>query len=344
MTSNRQRTTTGTTSHLTTTTTTTELGPWAIRDCRWGAPEPQKGYTFFVAPHEYDSTWPYDAYGPCPCGSGNKAKFCCRAGRNKWVTPRRRLGGKESESGYDHPKCFAAGTGCCDEKLSGEHYVSESVLKLFGPTVNVTGFVFAAKEVGTGSLKAKMLCKAHNEMLSPLDATSVRLFGNLVEFVRTLTGRGSTNPRLFLLNGDDVEHALLKVLCGLAASRAIEGLATTRPPQAWVDVLYARKPWPAGWALYVERTSDGIRDGILDGLMLGLRLDERGVPYQLGIRVVPWQFVLHVDEDSGKTPGSNFVRRPDLLITQKLTTRFGIGLTYSTPGPGGWVRATIHPD
>ena len=85
--------------------------------------------------------------------------------------------------------CYAVHLGDCAGGLSKEHYVSESVLEIAGTAVQVTGFPWQpggeTAQIGTASLAAKILCKHHNEQLSPLDSVAkVFLSGLKASFQR----------------------------------------------------------------------------------------------------------------------------------------------------------------
>ncbi len=298
-----------------------------------------------VMAHDYDSSWPYQPYRPCPCGSREKAKFCCRAGKNKWITrPQWRPSGDNVDvTGYDHLKCFAAGTRCCGQKLTAEHYISESVLRVFlGDKAAVSGFVFPDKTVGISALTAKILCDRHNSLLAPLDTAAARLTRNVVDFVRVAAQPDALERGFFLLNGDDIESWLLKMLCGLVASGAVPSLAKGNPPGAWLDALYGRAPWPSDWGLYVRNEAAGVESTIVEELKIGFRDDSEQQPYRLALAMGPWHLVLHVGADADERPAAGFTHRPTLLLTQHGETSLGIGLTYSRPSEGEFVRTTVH--
>lgn len=69
-------------------------------------------------------------------------------------------------------KCWAKALGGCDS-LSGEHVVSHSVLRFGGEHVTTQGMqrVPDGPKASAG-LKANILCRRHNALLSPLDATA----------------------------------------------------------------------------------------------------------------------------------------------------------------------------
>ena len=205
----------------------------------------------------------------------------------------------------------------------------------------LSGMVFPEKEIPTSKLKANILCKAHNERLSPLDSAMKTLTENLRAHVQRVA-KGPPRGTLLLLNGDDIECALLKMLCGLAASGAVKGLPKDTDPR-WMPILYGEEPWPEGWGLYVQQASGGIQDANFDGMSFGFNLAEGRRAHQLGVRFGPWHLVLHVAADDVDAPSpAGFAFRPDLLVAQRGTSASAIHLTYSRTSSGGFVRTTIH--
>jgi len=72
-----------------------------------------------------------------------------------------------------HSKCYAQTVGGCAPQLSGEHSVSDKVLRAVSQAeskVRVTGLKFlpsgVEREIGISSLTGNALCKSHNSALS----------------------------------------------------------------------------------------------------------------------------------------------------------------------------------
>jgi hypothetical protein len=87
---------------------------------------------------------------------------------------------------YRHPKCYANLHGGCSTKISGEHYISHSLIKLYtfdDPDVKVkhnNGFGIR-QDVSPKSFVVNALCTNHNTALSVTDATAL-------EFAKFLRG------------------------------------------------------------------------------------------------------------------------------------------------------------
>ena len=105
----------------------------------------------------------------CLCGSGQLFKACCMAADG---LPHKQFIVKGGKGGLENNRCFLRGYGACSKKISGEHYISKSVLNIF-PKFTITGVPWLEKnekrEIGINSLTANILCKKHNENLSVLD-------------------------------------------------------------------------------------------------------------------------------------------------------------------------------
>jgi hypothetical protein len=82
-----------------------------------------------------------------------------------------------------HPKCYAQALGGCSQQLSGEHYVSDKVLRAVSQAnirVRVSGLKFlpsgVEREIGISRLTGNVLCKTHNSALSGYDTAGLDFF------------------------------------------------------------------------------------------------------------------------------------------------------------------------
>src|SRR4051812_35704027 len=116
--------------------------------------------------------------------------------------------------------CYLQGTGPCTENKSGEHYISETVLKALGSNgeVQIANFPWQPsrefKAFPIKSLTANILCKGHNEGLSELDSTAGELFRTL----RAMAESPMSNRELIQFDGLKLEMWFAKVVCGLTAA------------------------------------------------------------------------------------------------------------------------------
>lgn len=145
--------------------------------------------------------------------------------------------------------CFLTGHGNCGGKLSGEHYISKTVLEAIGSDggVQIGGLPWQPQqtfqEIGIGSLVSNVLCAAHNAGLSSLDVAA----GTFFRTIDAVDKRPSRLPAVTLVAGPLIERWFLKVVCGLAAAMGFNNGAV--PPE-WCRLLTGG-PWPEGWGLYV---------------------------------------------------------------------------------------------
>jgi hypothetical protein len=147
-------------------------------------------------------------------------------------------------------KCIASHLGDCSRGLSREHFISESVLRLVGTSVRVSGFPWQqpgqAQEIGVGSLTSKILCTRHNEALSPLDSAAKDFLAPLKAVFDQAIGEGHFADEDFPIQADRLELWLLKVLCGL--------LAVSRKypvPRSWTELLFETRQFTADQGLHI---------------------------------------------------------------------------------------------
>jgi len=145
-------------------------------------------------------------------------------------------------------RCFLHGHSACEGKISGEHYISRTVLDAIGGggAVHIGGLAWqppdTVQTIGINALVSKVLCEKHNAGLSPLDKTAGRLF-------RAIDGvdkRPAATRPLTQVDGNLIERWFLKLYCGLAAAK---GNGATIPYT--LLRLLTGEPWPEGWGLYV---------------------------------------------------------------------------------------------
>ncbi len=95
-----------------------------------------------------------------------------------------------------------------------------SVLAQLGEVVHISGAHWLEEgeslDTTIGNLKANILCKRHNEALSPLDAEAGISFGSLLDALTYLRRKTlSRKPHFHLVSGELLELWMLKVACRL---------------------------------------------------------------------------------------------------------------------------------
>jgi hypothetical protein len=194
---------------------------------------------------------------PCPCGKAKPANQCCLK-RLRWSPPEPTVK-RSRRTGYANPACYAADLSDCVEEVSGEHFISRSVLKIIAPGghIDVSGFPAEAANttrLGFDRFERDILCERHNRQLSPLDAFAEKLFARLRDIAVEFAGNKSEGPAVRLFNGHALERWVLKVLCGAAfsGSASFGGRPVTgwRPPVRWLKILFEAEPLPPPCGLY----------------------------------------------------------------------------------------------
>jgi hypothetical protein len=160
-----------------------------------------------------------------------------------------------------HQACYASIFNDCSKKITGEHYISEGVLKQFGTKVGVGGLPWIkegqTKVLPTGVFTANVLCDRHNPMLSPIDEVGIRFFRELWPGGGRVRTNPDDPPEFHVFRGEMVELWMLKVACGLIASRnAVDRgtglLIEESVPPSWIRILFGHAPMPPGWGLYMR--------------------------------------------------------------------------------------------
>lgn len=159
-------------------------------------------------------------------------------------------------------RCILKGHGRCEGSISGEHYISENVLKKLGDgkTVYVGGFPWirnkTLKQIGLSSLVTQSFCRHHNSQFSNVDQEA----GKFIDWVKAIQTDFDGLPEVTFLTGKIMERWFLKSLCGtVLADRDFAG----EIPEIWKLLLLGRS-WPAKWGLYVpvERNDRALRNEI----------------------------------------------------------------------------------
>jgi hypothetical protein len=125
---------------------------------------------------------------------------------------------------YSHPSCYLAPTGDCSNDISGEHYLSRTILEALGPGIRLGGLPFLKpgeeRVVGINTLTVNVLCRRHNAALSWLDDEAGRFFRTLHKIEQDLLKRSlSRKSTAYLFSGIALEMWMVKVACGLYFGR-----------------------------------------------------------------------------------------------------------------------------
>ena len=166
----------------------------------------------------------------------------------------------ENAEDYRHPKCYANTRGGCSTKISGEHYVSLGLIKLYGGndpdfTIQHRTGRGVAHAVRPKNFKANILCQEHNTALHTADDAALAF----ATFLRRIAlqydaGAGVWGGREEItISGDDMQRWVLKLFLNHAVTGHFEVQQrkdVSFPPEA-IDLLLDRADWPSTWGLTV---------------------------------------------------------------------------------------------
>ncbi|MCD2114089.1 hypothetical protein LQ384_23520 [Rhodococcus rhodochrous] len=163
---------------------------------------------------------------------------------------------------YRHSKCYANTRGGCSTSISGEHYISHALIRLYtfdDPDVRIqpTPNYRIPVAIQPKKFVANVLCAAHNNGLSDADRTALTFAAFLREIaLRYKNGAGEWGaPEEVEISGDDFQRWVLKLLITHAAADVYMDKDGTRVktivPDEAIDLLLDRAMWPRTWGLGV---------------------------------------------------------------------------------------------
>lgn len=165
---------------------------------------------------------------------------------------------ESAAGGYYNPKCYASALGDCSDKLTGEHVVSDGVLRLRGDkSVTVSHRPWskdgAPVTMGISSFKAKILCQHHNSALSVFDdaaktfALALTYFSHQVLTSEELV----TEQEVFTASGEALQRWALKTLIAHHMASAFHPGEPRIENKRVLELLFDPAPWPEGIGLHV---------------------------------------------------------------------------------------------
>lgn len=161
---------------------------------------------------------------------------------------------------FQHNKCYANTRGGCSTKITGEHYVSHGLIKLYGnndPAYKVqhrTG-KGVGHPVQPKEFKANILCTNHNSGLHHADDAALAF----ATFLRRIAldydaGAGEWgDAEEMTISGDDFQRWVLK----LFLNHAVKDHFTVQQdkkvpfPAEAIDLLVDQAAWPRTWGLCI---------------------------------------------------------------------------------------------
>ncbi len=236
---------------------------------------------------------------PCVCGSQKPARECCFNGRS-WHKPPATLGLKVLPQASVVDKCYMKELHSCDGGISGEHLITESIIRLLKADgeFTVSGLPWIpegeVKTLAPKNLTANCLCSKHNSALSPLDAAALYFFSAL----KSCLDRDAQSMR-YIVSGHDIERWLLKTVKAMAASgnlaRGRERLSGAFSSDVSVlDMLDDPQRWPESTGLYGVM-NDGEMTQNHNRFQLAPFTNPQGELGGLGVNIMGLSFLLMLE-------------------------------------------------
>ncbi len=146
-------------------------------------------------------------------------------------------------------ECWASFLGDCSGSISREHYISDSIFD--GEAVTAFGLSWCKSspvEISLRSAVAKILCRHHNQSLSPFDAEASSLSRFLSEHVQDRP----LEPAELRVNGRKLEKWALKTFVNLGYLGALDPVEHVRvqPDGLIVRHIFQNASLPSGIGLY----------------------------------------------------------------------------------------------
>ena len=291
---------------------------------------------------------------PCPCGSGKSIALCHLDpidGRFRKAVPRLRPPGKRTD--YAHPGCYFRTTQNCSKQISREHYISRSVLERVGQIVRLSGAHWLDEghtlETSVGNLTAKILCRRHNESLSPLDSEAGIFFGALADAFKDLKRKTlSRKPIFHLASGEALELWMLKVACGhyfgIGTINGVRLDETHAINLFKVEEAFYHRKWDARSGLYFKG-GVGTRVETRNYVSVTSLTDEER-NQMAGVRAGLLGLELDLLFDSDNTypgPWTGLAKRPSEFVIRRGPRRHSIILTWPVGTPERSVTLDQRP-
>jgi len=227
------------------------------------------------------------------------------------------------------------------------------VLAQLGSSITISGAPWLAPgqsmNLAIDNLTSKILCKRHNEALSPLDAEAGHFFRSLAKALADLE-RTSTSrkPNFHLASGTALELWMLKVACGvyfsiaakdnvrLAETHTIDLMKISRAfcEGIWDDRggLYFKGPYGSAmttaWSVVVSPLSDDTAK-----MFSGVRIALLGLELEL----------LFDTTNANPGPWTAVTRRPSELIFENKNREHHLILTWPQGTPEASIRLGDQP-
>jgi len=208
-------------------------------------------------------------------------------------------------------KCYARNLGNCSRISSREHFISEAVLEIEGTSIEISGFPWQNKGesavIGKSSLASKILCKYHNEKLSPLDESGRVFLQTLKSVSLCLPNRSIFSEEEIFLDGNNFELWFLKIFCGLCSLYKDIILS-----DQIINILFGKEPFPEKWGLYIFGEEGKASWGYSLFKSIPVYKNNQIVGMKFGIGGLA--FILAFGKINSDNPNMKFIFRPKKIV------------------------------
>ncbi len=230
---------------------------------------------------------------------------------------------------FSHPKCYARSLNDCSKTISGEHYISEGILKQYDGKILVYGLGQNGREASPNSLTVNVLCTKHNSYLSDFDSEAIKLFSTIEKFDKDIDVPDGTY-KYQEIDGRKLERWILKASYALAESGSFQKdnqKMSVNIKEVFLEVLFQGQPFPKLCGLYfISKLGDKVhveKSISIRPITNGEKLIAVEILFrQLG-------FMLCLEEPSEPTIRNTFHCPGFIFQDHKETTRREIKLIYT---------------
>jgi hypothetical protein len=228
----------------------------------------------------------------------------------------------------------------CSTTISGEHFISETVLSILNPkTLRISGASWIPsgqiRDLPVKALQANVLCERHNNALSQLDAMAGRFFRALGQIYDDLGQRTlSRRPIWQLFSGEELELWLLKTILGFFHADVLskDGKKISQTQTIMnnsVEETYRTGRFAEPCGMYVLKNADiSVQLGALEFTSLSEESDQRVVGCRLSMMglIITLFTDPHMRNRDAFTVDHSY--RPDYLFYRNNRRRHSIVLTW----------------
>lgn len=164
----------------------------------------------------------------------------------------------KDKTGYLNTKCYLSFSRDCCRKITDEHFIPKSLLKLIqqqGDKLFLKNMSWLEKdeikELQPSNFQSRILCERHNNYFSR------NIDPEITSFFKTVRDSRSIKEEEITFNGFNLELSLLKVFCGILISRnlniKVTPIKNNRLELKWLKILLKEVEWPDGWGMYLKK-------------------------------------------------------------------------------------------